>query len=144
MDEHLALLELAGTVRRQLVVGDTKAAERVLRVLTSRLCHHVRLEERGIFAALKAQGDFLQAVVDLESEHRHFDAVLDGLDSDAADFEWRVLQVLDEISLHIDKENLGIFPVAVVTLGASGWETVSQAHRRAPAGRPGVLEGAGS
>jgi len=57
-----------------------------------------------------------------------FDAQLEALDGTAADFHERVQSLLDELSLHIDKENLGIFPVAVVTLGASGWETVGRAH----------------
>ena len=44
------------------------------------------------------------------------------------DLEARVGSLLDELSLHIDKENLGIFPVTVVTLNAAGWATVSAAH----------------
>ena len=62
------------------------------------------------------------------AEHVSFDAQLEALDATAADFHERVQSLLDELSLHIDKENLGIFPVAVVTLGASGWETVGRAH----------------
>jgi hypothetical protein len=36
--------------------------------------------------------------------------------------------MMDDLVLHIDKENLGIFPVTVVTLGASGWAIVEAAH----------------
>jgi len=32
---------------------------------------------------------------------------------------------------HIERENLGIFPVSVVTLGTTGWETVRATHERA-------------
>jgi len=35
---------------------------------------------------------------------------------------------MHELSEHIDKEDLGIFPMAVVTLGAAGWDTVTRAH----------------
>jgi len=51
--------------------------------------------------------------------------------SDAASLLDRAVAAL---SAHIDREDLGIFPVAVVTLGASGWNTVDTAHARgAPA-----------
>jgi len=128
MDEHLVLLEVSGDVRRHLVAGDRQAAVHSLEHVGRLLDRHVGREERGVFTALKEQGDFTEAVEELEAEHVSFDAQLDALDATAADFHERVQSLLDELSLHIDKENLGIFPVAVVTLGASGWETVGRAH----------------
>ena len=100
--------------------------------LADRLTRHVGREERGVFAALREQGDFVDAVEELEDEHVTFDAALAGLDADAPDFGRRVHALLDELSEHIDKENLGVFPVAVVTLGARGWETVGAAHDAEP------------
>jgi hemerythrin-like domain-containing protein len=41
-------------------------------------------------------------------------------------------RLVADLSDHIDKENLGIFPVAVVTLGATGWDIVERAHARTP------------
>jgi hemerythrin-like domain-containing protein len=128
MDEHFSLLELSGDIDRDLAVGDRRAAEIGLLELERRLTEHVDREERGIFAALKAQGDFLDAVVGLEAEHVAFDAELEDLSPGAAGFEERVGRLLRELSDHIDKENLGVFPVAVTTLGASGWDIVSRAH----------------
>ena len=132
MDEHLALLELSGDVRRHLTHGDRGEAVAVLKVAGEQLARHVGREERGIFTALKDQGDFVEAVEELEAEHLTFDAQLAALDPDAADFEHRVEGLLAELSEHIDKENLGIFPVAVVTLGARGWATVGRAHEAEP------------
>jgi hemerythrin-like domain-containing protein len=132
MDEHLALLELAGDVRRHLVAGDRTACMEVVSTLADRLGRHVSREERGVFAALKDQGDFSDAVEELEAEHVSFDGAIAGLDPGAADFDTRVRALLEELSEHIDKENLGIFPVAVVTLGARGWDTVGQAHDAEP------------
>lgn len=43
-------------------------------------------------------------------------------------FELRVKRLPDNLFEQIDKENLGTFPVAVVTLGAAGWEIVTAAH----------------
>jgi len=135
MDEHFELLELGGEVRRSLAAGDRDAAASRLVDLARLLTDHTGREERGIFAALKAQGDFVDAVVDLEGEHAGFDTVLAGLDPDAPDFEGRVGRLLTELGDHIDKENLGIFPVAVVTLGASGWELVAEAGGPAGVGQ---------
>jgi hemerythrin-like domain-containing protein len=132
MDEHLALLEIAGDVRRRLVAGDRAGCADAVRRLGDRLTRHVGREERGVFAALRDQGDFVDAVEQLEAEHVTFDAALAGLDPQAPDFERAVRLLLDELSDHIDKENLGVFPVAVVTLGARGWETVGAAHDAEP------------
>ena len=143
MDEHLELLELAGEVRRHLTRRDPQAARAALRGLERLLDDHVHREERGVFAAMKAQGDFADAVLDLEAEHDSFSGALSALDADSPDFGHRVRQLLEELSTHIDKENLGIFPVAVVTLGASGWDLVSRAHEDHPHPHPHRhLEGA--
>jgi hemerythrin-like domain-containing protein len=120
MDEHLDLLELTGEVRRHLTQRGADAARRALVDLEQLLDDHVRREERGIFAAMKAQGDFADAVLDLEAEHDSFSRALSTLDANSPDFGHRVRHLLEELSTHIDKENLGIFPLAVVTLGASG------------------------
>jgi hemerythrin-like domain-containing protein len=132
MDEHLELLELSGDVRRHLTAGDRSSAARVLGELAARLDRHVSREERGIFTAMKDQGDFVEAVEDLEAEHVSLDGAIVTLDPAGTDFEARVTRLLGELAEHIDKENLGIFPVAVVSLGASGWETVGRAHEADP------------
>lgn len=132
MDEHLALLELSGDVRRHLAEGDRTAAASVLTEAARLLDLHVHREEAGVFTALKEQGDFVEAVGELEDEHDSLDAQVAALDGDAPDFAERVDRLLAELSEHIDKENLGIFPVAVVSLGARGWETVSRAHEERP------------
>ena len=128
MDEHFELLELAGDARRKLDAGNRAAVVSVLVKLGRHLDRHVRREERGVFAALKSQGDFVDAVTELEQEHISFDAQLASLDVAGDDFDVRVERLMDDLSEHIDKENLGIFPVAVVTLGAAGWEIVTTAH----------------
>ncbi|MFI6674111.1 hemerythrin domain-containing protein [Kribbella sp. NPDC050470] len=132
MDEHFVLLDLAGSVRRALAAGDRSRAVEVLESLSSRLTQHVRREERGVFAALREQGDFAYAVDELENEHLTFDQRLAAIDPDDAGFAEHLAALLDELKVHIDKENLGVFAVSVVTLGADGWETVSKAHAELP------------
>lgn len=132
MDEHFVLLELSGDIRRALGTKDYEGAVRLLSRLSELLGTHVRREERGVFAALRADGEFVETVEELEAEHVDLDRGLEGLDPAAADFEHRIGALLDELSEHIDKENLGLFPVTVVTLGASGWAMVAEAHAETP------------
>jgi hemerythrin-like domain-containing protein len=130
MDEHFELLDVSAEIRDHLAVGNRGAAWKTLAQLAHELGHHVTREEAGVFRALKDQGDFAEAVIALEAEHVDFDEALSELGLDDMDLETRVDELLDDLTLHIDKENLGIFPVAVVTLGASGWNTVTTAHER--------------
>ena len=67
-------------------------------------------------------------VVELEDEHASFDELLSDLDRDSATLRADLERLFAELTVHIDKENLGIFPVAVVTLSAEGWDTVARAH----------------
>ena len=132
MDEHLALLDLGGSVRRALGSGDRRTAVEHLTVLARYLDRHVRREEDGIFTALRNQDEFVEEVEQLEAEHQTFDEAVAGLDPEADDFEGKVSWLLHELDEHVERENLGIFPVSVVTLGATGWETVNRAHEAAP------------
>ena len=127
MDEHLALLDLGGEIKRHLSVGDRRGAWELLGRFAHELGHHVDREERGLFKALKDQGDFAEVVVELEGEHADFDELISELGLEDEDLVARVDELMAHLTLHIDKENLGIFPVAVVTLGADGWETVAAA-----------------
>jgi iron-sulfur cluster repair protein YtfE (RIC family) len=100
--------------------------------LVAHLDRHVRREERGVFRALRTAGDFVDEIDQLEVEHRDFAALVSGLDTDAVDFEARVTKLLDDLAVHVEREDLGIFPVSVTTLGASGWAMVDEAHTESP------------
>lgn len=131
-DEHDALSGQAFHVRHALASGDRGAARVLLDELVSHLVQHVTREELGMFAALRSQGEFAAEVAALEGEHRAMDAVVAGLDPEGPDFVARVTALLDDLDAHIEREDLGIFPVAVVTLGATGWATVEAAHEQHP------------
>ena len=131
-DEHTVLLEHAHEVRRALAAGDRPAAVSRLAGLVGHLTRHVAREERGIFTALREQGDFAAEVEALEGEHLALDGAIASLDPQGIDFETRVLGLLEELEEHIEREDLGVFPVSVVTLGAAGWATVESAHRALP------------
>lgn len=130
-DEHDALSGQAFHVRHALA-SDRGAARVLLDELVSHLVQHVTREELGMFAALRSQGEFADEVAALEGEHRAMDDVVADLDPAGPDFGSRVTALLDDLESHIEREDLGIFPVAVVTLGATGWATVEAAHEQHP------------
>jgi iron-sulfur cluster repair protein YtfE (RIC family) len=139
MDEHLALLDLAGEVRWHLQREDRAGAVATLEKLGDLLLDHVSREENGVFAALKQQGDFAYAVEELEGEHNAFDIKYDELDPESPSFTHDVNAMLDDLVTHIDKENLGVFPVAVVTLRARDWAIVDAARDAAPDAEASLL-----
>jgi hemerythrin-like domain-containing protein len=132
MDEHLALLDAASDVEmsvRHRADDDVIAG---LHRLADLLDRHVRREEDGVFAALRASGEFLDEVAELEQEHADFHEAIATLDPTAEGFAEQVRTMFRHLSDHIDKEDLGIFPVSVVTLGGSGWDIVARAHAAHP------------
>jgi hemerythrin-like domain-containing protein len=140
MDEHMELLEIAGDLRRALLAQDhTEAAakrDRLVELLTD----HTGREEAGVFTALKEQGDYVDEVDALEGEHVSLDQAFAALELGDPAAVALLDRAVADLSDHVDKENLGIFPVAVVTLGATGWEIVERAHDRSP-GPVGALPG---
>ena len=132
MDEHTALVDQSYGVRQALRADDASGAMTLLTDLVSRLQRHVQREEDGIFRALRDSGEFLDEVDALEGEHRDLEKAIAALDPDARDFPAAVSSLLDDLAVHIDREDYGIFPVSVVTLGAAGWTTVDRAHSTAP------------
>ena len=89
-------------------------------------------EEDGIFAALRRQGDYVDEVDDLEGEHRWLDAAIADLDPESPELLGALTELFDALDLHIQREDLGIFPVSVVTLGAEEWNLVQRAHDEQP------------
>ena len=132
MDEHTALVEQAHHVRVDLGAGNPEAAMSRLKGLVACLDRHVQREEDGIFAAIRSTGEFLEEIDGLEVEHRDLKVAIAALDPSSPGFATHVTQLLDDLDVHVEREDLGIFPVSVVTLGAAGWEIVDRAHTRSP------------
>lgn len=132
MDEHSALVNQAHYVRQDLGAGNTAAAMSRLTGLVAHLDRHVQREEDGIFRAMRATGEFLDEIDDLEGEHRDFAVAIAALDAAAPDFVAQVTHLLDDLDVHVEREDLGIFPVSVVTLGANGWAIIDRAHTLSP------------
>ena len=132
MDEHTALVDESYGVRKALQSGDLAEAMTLLTELVPRLQRHVQREEDGVFRALRDSGEFLEEISALEGEHGDLETAIAALDLDTSQFPAAVARLLDDLTVHIDREDYGIFPVSVVTLGAAGWTTVDRAHSKAP------------
>lgn len=132
MDEHEALMDEAHDVRQALSRGDEALAMSRLACLVGHLDRHVRREEAGVFSALRDRGEFLDELSDLVAEHRQFDATITELHVGTPDFASRVNSLLNDLGEHVEREDLGIFPVSVVTLGAAGWQAVDKARAESP------------
>jgi hypothetical protein len=132
MAEHAALVHQAGHLRETLRSRDFAAVRSGLTELVARLTGHVRREEDGIFAALRSTGEYVDEVDALEDEHRDLETTIAELDITSPAFARAVTRLLDDLDLHVQREELGIFPASVVTLGAEGWNTVDEAHTRTP------------
>ena len=132
MDEHSALMDEAHQLRQALGHGDQPLALAMLTRLVGHLTRHVRREEAGVFSALRDKGEFLDELAELEAEHREFDQTVSALVPSDPGFVAAVTRLLDGLGEHVEREDLGIFPVSVVTLGAAGWEVVDRARVESP------------
>ena len=78
----------------------------------------------------------------LEAEHRRIEAVLGAAEAGVpADPGWpaRLIDILDLLREHILKEQDGVFPAALTSLGGADWDTVDAVRARAG----GALQPAG-
>lgn len=128
MDEHAELLDQASAVRARLRSGELVDVQRLTARLVDTLRDHVHREERGIFTALRDEGEFVAEVDALEAEHVDLDARIVALEPESADYAGQLLQLFDRLAEHVEREELGVFPVAIVTLGATGWRLVDAAN----------------
>jgi hemerythrin-like domain-containing protein len=133
MDEHLVLLDVAGEVRRHLEHRRLDEAVDGIRRIAELLDRHARREEDGVFTALRDAGaEFAGEIDDLTADHADFHARLAALDPAGPTLEADVEALFAHLTEHIDREDLGIFPVSTVTLGARGWDLIAEVHQAQP------------
>ncbi|MBF4766761.1 hemerythrin domain-containing protein [Nocardioides agariphilus] len=130
--EHESLVDQASHVRAALASDDRATAMRLVTRLVGHLTSHVGREENGIFRALRESGEYGEEVDALEGEHRELELAIAGLDVTSPEFAPRVTRLLADLDVHVQREELGIFPASVVTLGAAGWNLVDDAHATTP------------
>jgi hemerythrin-like domain-containing protein len=129
--EHDLVVNLIGEVRAANTVPDAARAASLARQIAAVLRPHTEVEERGLFPALLA--DFPCHVASLQNEHRRIEAVLAEAEAGAPeDPAWpgRLAEVLVLLREHILKEQDGVFPAALATLGSADWEAAEAIRSR--------------
>jgi hemerythrin-like domain-containing protein len=129
--EHDLVLTLMGEARAARAGGDTARMAGLARQLTAVLGPHSEVEEQGLFPALA--GEFPDHVAGLIAEHRRVEAVLgEAAAGTPADPVWpvRLAEALALLREHIFKEQDGVFPAALATLGAADWEAAETVRSR--------------
>ncbi|MGW4502130.1 hemerythrin domain-containing protein [Micromonospora sp. NPDC004336] len=122
-DEHEAIANAAGRLRAAVRAGAADAPA-ALDALLALLVPHTATEERGLFEELRAEGSLAEAVERLCAEHDDIHGVLGGVDRSAPDWP-AVLAALDRLHRHIDNEEHGLFPAAVIALPIPAWDRIT-------------------
>ena len=116
--DHERMLGLTAGLRRAHETG-TPAAD-LAAELTRMLGPHPRREERGMLAALVAEGIDADYVMRFEHEHDTHAELLAGTDT-----ERQVLEIVDLLEDHIFREESDLFPAAHQLLGSDAWATIA-------------------
>ncbi|MFI7154731.1 hemerythrin domain-containing protein [Nonomuraea sp. NPDC050022] len=122
--EHWDIQECAGALRRAIVEDRHGDATPLLAELLARLVPHTTAEENGLFAELRADGPLADEVERLCAEHADIHGVLGAIDPAAPDWP-AVLAALDRLHQHIDHEEHGLFPAAVIMLPLDAWDRIT-------------------
>lgn len=123
-EEHVEIEELAGSLRRSIGEGRHDESSALLDALLARLGPHTATEESGLFAELRADGALAEEVDRLCAEHADIHGVLLAVDRAAPDWA-AVLEALRLLHRHIDKEEHGLFPAAVIVLPLPAWDRIT-------------------
>lgn len=121
--EHEAIANAAGRLRTAITSGAENRVD-LLDDLLALLMPHTETEERGLFLELRAEGSLTEAVEQLCDEHDDIHGVLSTVDRAAPDWP-AVLAALDRLHRHIDNEEHGLFPAAVIALPISAWDRLT-------------------
>lgn len=122
--EHDDIVNAMGVLRRAASAGDPAGAGASARDLAGLLDPHTASEERSLFAELRLDAEFTEHVDGLCAEHREIDAAL----ARVVDGDLAAVGTLEHILCrHIDKEENGLFPAAVIALDGAAWERVVSA-----------------
>ncbi|GIJ30449.1 hypothetical protein Vqi01_56110 [Micromonospora qiuiae] len=121
--EHEEISNAAERLRAAITKGHGDPVA-LLDELLAVLMPHTSVEEAGLFVELRAEGSMAEAVDKLCGEHDDIHGVLGQVDRAAP--EWpAVLAALDRLRRHIDNEEHGLFPAAVITLPIPTWDRLT-------------------
>jgi hemerythrin-like domain-containing protein len=122
-EEHEDIGNSTSALTSALRADDPEAAALAAKEFAELMHPHTRLEERGLFAEMRKDEMFTEHIDSLCAEHGTIDSELD--DIIAGDLS-RIQPLLTLLSNHIDKEENGLFPSALVYLDNEQWDYLQQ------------------
>lgn len=131
--EHDEVVRLISHLRPARQDGDVARMARIAREITTVLDPHTQVEEHGLFPAMAV--DFPEQIAALAAEHRRIEAVLaeaaDGATPSDPTWPDRLIEAIALLRDHILKEQDGLFPAALASLGTEEWEAVEAVRAKA-------------
>ena len=136
--EHDTVVAMIAEARTAVTRGESRLAAAAARRIAVALGPHTHVEEYGLFPALSAE--YPDHIDTLVGEHRRIEDVLaEAADGPPADPAWpaRLTEALHLLREHILKEQDGVFPAALISLGADDWERIEQVRTEGSPARAG-------
>lgn len=120
--EHDRILDHGDRALRAVDEGDLELAAEQVRLMHAELRSHWPGEEDGVFAVLMDEPLYREHIEPLVAEHRELDALLADLDVHESDGQAALREQVEELRVHISKEEDGIFPVTLTELSGPEWD----------------------
>lgn len=128
--EHEEIINATGLLRRAIAAGRTEEVVALVDEVARLLDPHTQAEEVGLFTVLRRDEDFTEHIDTLCGEHTTLDEVLARIRAGETDLVDRFDTALRS---HIQREENGLFPASLTTLGGEEWDEVDE---RTAAARP--------
>ncbi|MBI1352002.1 MAG: hemerythrin domain-containing protein [Actinomycetales bacterium] len=117
--DHVDIVNALGDLRRAVQGTSPESVPDAAARMAALLDPHTVSEERSLFAELRVDPEFTDHVDGLCAEH----AELDGLLARIAAGQVADLPAFElQLRRHIDKEENGLFPAAIIALDGAAWE----------------------
>lgn len=133
--EHESVLALGLEALRQAGRGAVEDAQETVARMRTELVAHWQGEENGVFAIMRDDPMYAEHIDPLIAEHRELDALLQRLDMARAEDRETLREQVEELRVHISKEEDGIFPVTLVELSGPEWDRAIAAWHEAHPGQ---------
>lgn len=119
--EHDELITVTGLLRRAVAAGRADEVVGLVDDVERLLTPHTDAEEAGLFTVLRRDEDFTEHIDGLCGEHVDLDDLLARIRAGEHDLTDRFDR---ELRSHIQREENGLFPASLTTLGGEEWDEV--------------------
>lgn len=133
--EHERAVDHGREAVRAMDRGELDVARRRLGEMFEELRSHWQGEENGLFAVMHSDELYAEHIDPLVAEHRELAAFLEVVDLSDPDDQKRVRKEIEELYVHIAKEEDGLFPAALTALDGPDWDAAMVGWQQAHPGR---------